>query len=204
MKPLATLEDVAAKSSAKADPTNLKMTNALDYASGLVRAYTGQQFDLVVDDTVQLSGTGTHHIQLPQVPVVDLDEASIAFSDWYGQPVTLPSEFLTRLDARAGILHRIDYTWPIGDMNVSVKYSHGYVMPGDTYEGPLVVQNLPGLVRTTTASIAASLWALDPTGTVDSENIGNYAVSFGHGSGDLATWEYALKPLAPYRVVDAA
>jgi hypothetical protein len=204
VKPLATLEDVAAKSKAAADPTNLALVNALDYASGLVRHYTGQIFELVVDDVHLLSGTGTHHLQLPQTPVVDLDAASITMSDWYGNVVTPSTYFLTRLDPVAGILHRIDSTWPIGDLNIAVTYSHGYVMPGETYEGPLTVPPLPGLVRVTTASIAASLYALDPTGKIAAEAIGSYNYSVESGSAEGATWEYALKPLSVYRVVDAA
>lgn len=204
---LASLADVAKELGKDEDPTDLQMVHALDRASALVRDYTGQQFDFVENDTFAMSGTGTHSIQLPQLPVaypveVTTPPVVVALLDNFGVAGTWPSVYSLRLDDKSGLLYRIDDVWPIGNLNLEVTYSHGYRLPGQPYSETFIISPLPSLVRRKTASIAACLYALDPQGTVTTEGIGNYNVGYtGNEAGEVAQ---SLADLYRYRVVDMA
>jgi hypothetical protein len=204
MTDLATMDDFAnALGKPTADPTDQKARSALNLASAIVRAWTSQQFDLVENDVVDCDGTGTYRIQLPQVPVVAV--TTIEQFDWYGQVVANPASFLTRIDRDSGLIARVDDRWTIGYSNWRFTYAHGFVMPGTTYSGPLAVEPLPDLVRQKVASIAGSLYALDPSGgVVESYHIGNFGENLKHFVDTSGPFQPELSALAKYRVVDAA
>lgn len=162
---LCTIEDLFALIGGTADPTDLKALLALEGASGVVRKFTGQTFDLVEDDEVYLSGRGTYEFVLPQLPVGDITEVETLDADDVGTAVTT-----YRFDPDTGVVHRTDATWPIGFRNIHVTYDHGYILPG---EGD---PTLPDEIRSTTAQIAARLYTLSTAGgTVTSETIGSYS-----------------------------
>lgn len=56
----------------------------LQLASAAIRIYTGQQFELVTDDEVQLTGTFDDFLLLPQRPVVDVASVAIQYPGQIG------------------------------------------------------------------------------------------------------------------------
>lgn len=197
MTDLCTLADVAAELGVEVDPTDRRLLNSIAHATGIVRNYTGQVFDLTVEEKIVVNGTGTRHVQLPQVPVLEAKDVKLYNDD--DSDIT-PSGLHTRLHNSAGLLHRMDGEWPEGTMNVEVVYSHGFIMPDSTYAGALDAMPLDPLIRTHTASIAAALYALQAGQGVASESLGSYSVTYK----DAPSLASHLDALARYRVVDAA
>jgi hypothetical protein len=204
MRVLATLEDVYTELGVSpVDPTNAKALAKLEEASDVVRRYTGQLFDFIEDDVVYLHGSGTRSLQLPQCPVYEV--SLVENLDETGTVVTNPSTFRFRVDASAGLMYRQDDDWTVGNMNWRVTYTHGYLVPGQTYTGLLTVEELPPSVRKAVTEIAAQLVVLDPAGIVDSERIGNYNVNYASPPGESPRrFGEQLGSLQNFRVIDAA
>lgn len=124
---------------------------ALDLATGIIQAETGQTLELVTDDVVRLRGSSASPLYLPERPVVSV--ASIEGDDVRDDEWVHLGEYVTRA-----------YGWP---PYVTVTYTHGYeVIPDD--------------VRGITLAIAARLMAQnDPSGPpVEQETIGTYSVRY--------------------------
>ena len=161
---LCDIEDLFALIGGTADPTDVRALLALEGASGVVRKFTGQTFDLVEDDDVTLDGRGTYDLVLPQLPVLSITTIETLDAEDVATDVTT-----YRYNA-AGVVHRLDAVWPIGFGNIVVTYDHGYILPGETGV------TLPDDIRSTTAQIAARLYSLSSAGgTVTSETIGSYS-----------------------------
>lgn len=186
---LASLEDFASSRGVSYDPTDLQALIALEGASGVVRAYTNQDFGYAEDDEVILDGHGTRALLLPQLPVHEVSEvATIAWD--LSETILETTEY--RLDPAAGILYREWSTaaWPAygawwhgdGHRNIRVVYSHGYILPGEpevTDIGPL-----PAELSLVTMQIAARMFTMAQQGgqMVTAETVGSYSVTYGGGS----------------------
>lgn len=184
---LASLEDFAATRGVTYDPTDLQALIALEGASGVVRAYTNQDFGYVEDDEITLDGHGTRALLLPQLPVHDVSEvASIAWDDT--ETILETTDY--RLDAAAGILYRgwNSTGWPMGwgwwgpgygYRSVRVVYSHGYILPGETAVAG--VPRLPAELSLVTMQIAGRMFTMAQQGgqMVRAETVGSYSVQYG-------------------------
>lgn len=99
----------------------------LNIASGEVRAFCGQSFDLVTDDEAILDGTGTRVVTLPELPVLDVslieEGAGGARTELAGPEATRPAwEW-----SEDGVLRRIDgAVWRRRFRWLRAVYSHGF------------------------------------------------------------------------------
>lgn len=125
---------------------------ALEDASDIIRAETGQDFDTATE-TVTLAGSGRRVIQLPQTPVTAV--ATVAVD---GLAYTLDTNYRWAAD---GTLTRLGANWPLGP--VVVAYTHGYA-------------TIPGDIRRLCARFAADLF--DDRHKVRSESVGSYSVTY--------------------------
>ncbi len=127
MASLVTIEDYESAIGTELDPVMVvRVDEALEAASDAVRRHCAQTFDLVTDDEIELDGTGTAELILPECPVVAVTAVTI----------TIPSGTETptySLGRQGGILRRTGWRiWPLGYGNVAVTYTHGYaVIPAD-------------------------------------------------------------------------
>ena len=102
---------------------------ALDIASSIVRARTGQDFTLVEDDVVTLDGYG-EDLYLPQRPVASV--ASV-LTRHRGSLATVDAALNTDFEVRG---HRLRWVgigaWPY---EATVTYTHGYETVPDDVKG---------------------------------------------------------------------
>lgn len=167
--------DLAAVLDQQHDPSDLGLLLALEGASGLVRAYTGQTFDLLEDDVVAMDGSGTEALLLPELPVASVSEVVEIDND--GTETTLEVDDY-RLGA-SGVLYRLDSswshaTWCPGHANIQVTYTHGYSLPEGNDPG-----TLPPEIQMVVLNLAARGHALSAGRLVRSETIGSYSVTYG-------------------------
>lgn len=99
----------------------------LDQASAIIRNYCRQTFDLVEDDEVELRGTWSHKLKLPQRPVVSVDSVSIE-----GTGVSAFRLVRDTLHRTADVVDTFDFGPRIGrgwggpTRTVTVTYTHGF------------------------------------------------------------------------------
>lgn len=139
----------------------------LDLATDLIRAEAKQHIDLVTNDQVELRGTWSHILRLPERPVVDVTAVRIRNGSVFASEFPLQANVDYRWD-RMGLLRRVSYITgrllsPVsgywgGDMAVvDVTYSHGYAVVPDRIRAlcvgvaARVVTNPKGVVRQTDA-----------------------------------------------------
>lgn len=93
----------------------------LDDASDLVRGELQQRIDRVADDVVELYGTGSPALLLPELPVEEVTAVTVdgVAADLTGLRVELGR------GGRRAILRRRGSYWPRGEP-VVVTYTHGY------------------------------------------------------------------------------
>lgn len=84
----------------------------VDQASAVIRNYCRQTFDAVVDDTVELRGTWSRKLLLPERPVTAVGT------------VLVDGEAVTDFDRVADVLYRPHWGGPA--VVVTVTYSHGF------------------------------------------------------------------------------
>lgn len=99
----------------------------LEAATGRIRGRAQQWISRVVDDAVELNGTGRPFLLLPEIPVESISSLELA-----GDPLVEDDEFYC--DRETGILWRPGYArWlPVEPRVVSVVYTHGRaVIPED-------------------------------------------------------------------------
>lgn len=151
---------------------DLQAAQLLEIVSAQVVSYTGQQFELTTDDTVELRGTQDAFVWLPQRPVIDVTEVTI-HSLW-GQPITVPQAQLRW--RRDGMLARpqpyaqvangptcYGAPWGSPSLKLDVTYSHGFaVIPADVQS--VVLQ--------------AARRQLDNPQNIRTETIGHYSVGY--------------------------
>lgn len=166
LAPLATTDDLTARLGRDLTDTETTQAEALlAGASARVRTYTGQDFTLVEDDTVQVK-VRNGVARLPQRPVLavagvtNLESAALVFT-WLG-------------DDRVRLSPLIDSPWvyepyrnPIPE--AIFTYDHGYA------EG-----EIPADVVDVVCSMVARTMARGPdSGAIQSESIAGYSYSLG-------------------------
>jgi hypothetical protein len=135
-------------------------TRVIADASARVRAISGQVFDYIEDDTVELTG-GLYDVVLPQRPLI-VDEAHpITVGERRYGTVWSPSLLEGYAYIRNGaVLRRVYGPWPA---SVRVTYTHGYLTAPDW---------LTGLVL----DVAVS-FSVNPQG-LRSETVGGIALTY--------------------------
>ena len=143
----------------------------LDLVAGMIRSYTGQRFDAVINDVVTVDASSSARLYLPELPVtgvvsVDIDGSALVAVDDYSWTAD-------------GVLTRTGCAW-WGSWwtcapKVTVTYSHGYV-------------EVPADIRAVCFAAVRRLWDQSVLSGVASESIGTYSVSYsqttnGQGSG---------------------
>lgn len=127
-----------------------KVELALRRASSRFEGEIGYPVLLVTDDEVQVSGGGGQRLFLPARPIV-------------GTPsVTIGGELVTDFEVnhRVGFLRR-GCTWPVGEDNVTVVFTHGWAtVPGDIEDAVLEQAEEQFRVLAGVASVAAGAESL--------------------------------------------
>lgn len=124
----------------------------LDLASGRIDNVAGQTLSQVADEAITVDGTGSDLIVLPAWPVTVIS--------------TVTADAIVLVEggdyewSAAGLLWRLDGTWPAAPRSVQVTYTHGYA-------------EVPEVIRSVALNVAAVWWA-NPS-RKQSENIGDYA-----------------------------
>lgn len=184
---------------------------ALEYASDLVRTYTGRTFDRI-EDTVVLDGTGTQSLLLPNPPIAEV--LSVITLDSQGEETEIdPADY--RLAGSAGILRRIDgLNWPRGWQNIEVDLVSGYLLPGEPGDSGTDVPTLPQDIQGVVISIAGrqfdtAVTSGVTTGALTSVTMGVYSETYSDGSSSTVTVETGLTAmeaatLERYRLVRVA
>lgn len=132
-----------------------------EQASAAIRTYCRQTFDLVADDPVELRGTWSDRLLLPERPVV-----SVSAVDIDGYDVTVYRR------VRDVLYHRSSWGGP--EAVVTVTYTHGFAAAAPAME------TLKGVCLS-----IASRAAVNTSGTT-SESIGDWSASWGNGGGGFA------------------
>lgn len=134
----------------------------LDLATGIVQGAALQRLILVEDDEIELLGTTSAFLRLPERPVVEVTE------------VLLDGEAITDYEVRGDRLWRED-GWQTEDTctpsEVGITYSHG-LADGD--------QDLQ-LARSFTLALAAGAYTSPGGGAIVTESIDDYSVRFAEG-----------------------
>jgi hypothetical protein len=151
----ATTDDLADVLGYEVDPEDAQALAALDAATALIQAYTGQTIEQVADDVITLDGSGTRVLLLPELPVTNVASVSV------------DGEALAATDyqwSADGYLRRTgSATWPADLRSVEVEYTHGYAV-------------LPALIVSLTAKLAAR--HLEVPTAVRQEAIGAYSTTY--------------------------
>lgn len=168
---LATLADLAAIIGVPVDDLDQdRATLMLELASDLVRDEVTQRLDYVADDTIDLPGSGTAVLLLPELPVTEVTLVTLVGEngtddvDLIAQPAA-GAGYRAELgpDGRQGILRR-GGCW-LRRAPVRVVYSHGYAL-----------ESMPGGIRYAVAN-AAARGMVSPTG-VKQETVGRYSATY--------------------------
>jgi hypothetical protein len=150
----ATTTDLANVLGREVDAEDPAALAALDAATAVVQAVTGQHLLAVAGDTITVDGSGTRVLLLPELPVTDVVSVSVDGTEL--------DETEYQWSAN-GYLRRTNAVWPNQLRNIEVEYDHGYA-------------TIPALVVSITAKLAARM--LDTPVNVKNEMIGAYNVSY--------------------------
>jgi hypothetical protein len=139
---------------------------AVDAACQICRDIAEQTFDLVSDETIKLSGSGTYAMLLPQLPVVSVDNVILDDETLEADQYFWDEE---------GFLFRASHLdlWSVGVHNLEVTYTHGY-------------EEVPTSVRLVALALAARIY---DQGIVQQETIGGYVILYGESEGGLTKLE---------------
>lgn len=156
---LATMAELAELRGVRFDPTDVKALRALEDASGIFRSLARQSISKVEDDVVELAGTWSRRLWLPERPVLDVTALAITDSQGYSTTYALSGVRWSR----RGLLRIVGCHFGGPDATVHLTYSHGY-------------EEVPDDVRSTVLKMAARQIA-NPE-DVQSEAIGSYSVTY--------------------------
>jgi hypothetical protein len=163
---LATVADMEAVCGPLADQVAAQA--ALDQATTVLQAATGQQLVYVADDRVLLNGDGSRTLLLPQLPVTAVSSVKVTGTVLLAEEYQWDGDGLLRLDSCCGV-------FPDRLQGVDVTYSHGY-------------EPVPDDLALACAAMACRLMAGGGPGgatadgvPITSERVGSYAVSYGQG-----------------------
>lgn len=138
------------------DPSELNVAQAdlmLELASDEVRGYLAQHIAPPVDDdVVELSGSGSPRLLLPELPVLDVS-AVVETRGTTDTTLVVDTDYRLELgaDSRVGILHRKGSYRRWTTNKVTVTYSHGYELEEGSGGGIL----LPGFIKSRVLAVAA-------------------------------------------------
>ena len=164
----ATTDDLGNVLGREIDSEDASALAALDAATAVVQAYTGQTLTAVSNDELTLDGNGTRVLVLPQLPVTSVDSIEVD-----GEALDA-AEYQWSAD---GYLRRVGSNWPTDLRSVVVVYDHGYA-------------SIPDLVVAITAQLAARLY--ESPAAVKQETIGAYSVTYTGGGTGLHAGETML------------
>lgn len=177
LDPLATPDDLADRLGRDLTEAEArKAPSLLADASALVRAYTRQNFDLTVDDSVVLRPVGTS-LRLPQRPVLGVTSVSgvgaestpdVPLSGWVWDGIDK-----VNVDGLGGVVLNLPEWWGegFGANTYRVVYDHGYPTSPDD-----VVAVVCGMTNRV-------LLAPSPVEGMTSEQIGQYRYQMGGSAG---------------------
>lgn len=138
----------------------------LSVVSGGVRDEAHQLFDQVETDEIELDGSGTRVLLLPQLPVTDV---ATVLED--GTALTEGTDYDW---STSGVLTRLNGQWTARARRYTVTYSHGYATPPDGLKGIVlrvaarVVDNPEGLVQEAIGGYSAG-YRFDPAALNDAD-----------------------------------
>lgn len=151
---------------------------AVDAACDICRTVAEQSFNKVTNEVIYLDGSGTDALVLPERPVTAIKEVTVAGSVVTDYAIKSNGTLVRRYSdpATASTL-----VWPIGRMNVSVKYDHGFT-------------EVPTDVRMVALTIASRL-VIQGVGMKESQ--GDESIDYAVAATDLTAGE--LRILRKYR-----
>ncbi len=138
----------------------------LTVVSGLVRDEAHQLFDQVETDEVDLDGTGTDVLLLPELPV-----AAVASVLEDGSALVDGTDYDWSTN---GVLRRLNGQWIRRARYYTVTYTHGYAAPPDGLKGIVlrvaarIVDNPEGLVQEAIGGYSAG-YRFDPAALNDAD-----------------------------------
>lgn len=153
---LLSVQGFAERSGRTFDPTDVRVIRALQDASALIRSYTAQTLHFVPDDVVELRGTYSDVLFLPERPVIDI--TAVAMRGWQ---TSIFTDYLEGSWFRRGSQLTMHGGWGGPRAAVIVTYSHGYA-------------EIPEDLAAVCASIAAR-GVRDLAGDMVSETIVDYS-----------------------------
>lgn len=161
--PFITTEDLAAFLGVDESELSEFADFALDAACEVVRGATGMLINGVEDEEITLDGSGRQMLLLPERPVTEISEITIAGVD---DPLTPDEDYRLDSDPLAGIVYATngfwpDGLWPYGRQNITVTYSHGYGYEDD----------IPSDIRLVALAVARRVYLSTGTLTVASGQI---------------------------------
>lgn len=139
----------------------------VDSVSAVIRTHCRQTFDLVEDDEVELRGSCSHRLKLPERPVVSV--ASVLVNDVAVTSYRLVRDTLIRTAGLEGVRD-----WGGPSYVVTVTYTHGFAA-----DSPAMA-TLKGVCLQ-----AAARAAVNPQ-SMTSESIGDWSASWSGGGGGFA------------------
>ena len=149
-------------------PDDAQALLAIDEATAVIQNYCNQKIEQVSDDTIQLDGTGSTKLFLPELPVVSITSVEV-------DGVLLDPTYYAL--AENGVLWRKYGVWTVGARNIEIAYTHGYSAIPDDLRGVCY----RSAARLYQAQMKAG--KVDFVGDVKSVSVGDYSISFGGGSG---------------------
>ena len=171
---------------AGADPALL--ASLISAASAAADRYCGRLFDSAARTEIY-DGTGDRYLMLRAFPLTSVN--NITVTDESGNTYTIATADLTlhlgrgEIRIKAGASASDCSYFPTGFQNISVPYTGGYLtVPADVQQA---------VVHITEAMLLAN----DQGGDLDSEKLGDYAVSYGNDEEGIST--VARQLLGSYR-----
>lgn len=107
-------------------PDDAQALLAIDEATAVIQNYCNQKIEQVSDDTIQLDGTGSTKLFLPELPVVSITSVTV-------DDVLLDPTYYAL--AENGVLWRKYGVWTVGARNISITYTHGYASIPEDVKG---------------------------------------------------------------------
>lgn len=140
----------------------LRGTLLLEQASAVIRSYCRQTFDFVVDDEVELRGTWSRKLYLPERPVVSVSS------------VTIDRAATTSWRRVRDVLYSRSGSWGGPAVAVTVTYTHGFA-PGAA-----------ALETVKAVCLQVATRASRNPSALSQESLGDWSASWGSSSGGFS------------------
>lgn len=157
--PFLTADDLTAylKLPVALDPDDLGVRIALDAACSTIRETVDQLLDYVQDETILVDSNGTDTILLPELPVREVTDVSVA-----GVTLTEGTDYFVDFKQGALVTKGRGRRWLPGRGVVEVTYSHGW-------------DSIPNAARIIALTLAARIY---DQGLVRQESVGGVQVIY--------------------------